>query len=120
MVAPPESRMDTISDGELDSLCSISTLVQKYNISVNQESANEILEKKISEKNEELQKVAIAEAAAKAPSSLAETVGSSIAKVALKSIGAELGRSLGKSIGGTRGGTVGAQIVRGVLGSLFR
>jgi len=86
--------MDTISDEELDSLCSISTLVQKYNISVNRESANEILERRISEKNEQLQKAAVAEAEAKALPSLAETIGGSIAKTAIKSIGAELGRSL--------------------------
>jgi septin family protein len=50
MIIPPVSRMDILTTEELNSFLSISPLVSRYNIDINSESANEILEKRINEK----------------------------------------------------------------------
>lgn len=50
MMAPPTSRMDTLTDDELTSLVSISPLVSKYNMTIDPESAREILERRVSER----------------------------------------------------------------------
>lgn len=47
MLCPPRSRMDVLSDGEIDSLVNSSKLVKKYNEIIDNESAYEILTKKI-------------------------------------------------------------------------
>ena len=47
MMAPPRSRMDILSDAEVQSLTSNSKLVSKYNKDVDSESAHEILTQKI-------------------------------------------------------------------------
>lgn len=50
MIAPPESRMGILSETELESLLSVSALIQKYNTSIDRESAEEILSARINEK----------------------------------------------------------------------
>jgi uncharacterized protein len=47
MIAPPRSRMDVLTDTEVTALTNSSKLVQKYNQVVDNESAHEILTKKI-------------------------------------------------------------------------
>ncbi len=47
MMAPPKSRMDVLTDSEVDSLVSNSKLAKKYNEVIDSESAFEILSKKI-------------------------------------------------------------------------
>jgi DNA helicase HerA-like ATPase len=47
MMAPPRSRMDVLSDAEVNALAGASKLVHKYNQVVDSESAYEILNKKI-------------------------------------------------------------------------
>lgn len=47
MVAPPRSRMDILTDAEVTQLTNSSKLVQKYNQTVDTESAHEMLTKKI-------------------------------------------------------------------------
>ncbi len=47
MILAPQSRMDTISDGELSSIVSNSSLAFKYNENIDRESAKELLTKKI-------------------------------------------------------------------------
>jgi hypothetical protein len=49
MLAPPSSRMDVLTDGEMDTIVGESTLVAKYNKSVDSESAYEILTAKLEE-----------------------------------------------------------------------
>jgi DNA helicase HerA-like ATPase len=47
MIAPPQSRMDILSDAEVNSLVGSSKIAARYNASVDSESAYEILTKKI-------------------------------------------------------------------------
>ncbi|THH40426.1 helicase HerA-like domain-containing protein [Neolewinella litorea] len=47
MLRAPESRMDVLTDQEISRLVSSSSLVRKYNESIDRESAYEILEKKL-------------------------------------------------------------------------
>ena len=49
MLRAPQSRMDVLSDDELESITSVSEMVKKYNEVVNRESAYEILTHKIDE-----------------------------------------------------------------------
>lgn len=114
MILPPESRMNTLTDAELASLSSVSPLVQKYNTTLDRESANEILEKRIAEKIDTQNRTL-----EQNTPTMAETIGNTLLKTAVKSIGTELARNAGKSLGGRTGGTIGAQIARGVLGAIF-
>ncbi len=49
MMHPPRSRMDILSEGEIDSIVSQSKLVSKYNQVVDQQSAYELLTEKLEE-----------------------------------------------------------------------
>ena len=111
MIAPPESRMGILTESELMGLTSISSLISKYNITLDRESACEVLEKRVSEK-----------IAQNTPSMMEGMMSGTTGKIA-KNVGgtlaAELGRTLGRSLGGRTGGRIGAQIARGLLGSIF-
>jgi len=48
LLRPPVSRMDILTEGEIDSLVRSSSLVKKYNIEIDRESAFELLDQKIS------------------------------------------------------------------------
>ena len=54
MMRAPESRMDILTDDELDTINSNSKLVKKYTEEIDRESAYEILTKKIEEISEEV------------------------------------------------------------------
>lgn len=88
-----------------------SSLVEKYRITIDPESANEILTAKISEKMVQMQE--------RDPPSIMDSTGGKIAKNVGGTLAAALGRTLGKSLGGRTGGTIGAQIARGLLGAIF-
>jgi hypothetical protein len=49
MLCPPRSRMDILSDAEIDAVVSKSKLASKYNREINNESAYEILNAKLEE-----------------------------------------------------------------------
>jgi DNA helicase HerA-like ATPase len=49
MLAPPRSRMDILSDSEIDSVAAKSKLASKYNTAIDSESAYEILNSKLNE-----------------------------------------------------------------------
>lgn len=110
MIAPPESRMDTLAESELEWLLSVSSLAMKYNTQIDRESANEILTIRITEKLQITQSTT--------PTFMGG-VGGEITKNVSRTIVWELGRSIGKSIWGRTGGTIGAQIFRGLLGAVF-
>lgn len=118
----PESRMDVISQEELQSMLSVSPLFAKYKTPINPESAAEILHKKLAEIAEirnaevvEKQKILEEKERKKNP-----TIMDSVIESATKSIGTNIARQIGKKIGGTTGGNIGTDIVRGILGSIFR
>lgn len=48
LLRPPVSRMDILTESEIDSLVHRSSLVKKYNVEIDRESAFELLEQKIS------------------------------------------------------------------------
>jgi hypothetical protein len=58
MLCPPRSRMDILSDIELDALINRSKLIQKYNRAVDSESAYEILTEKLNVAAEQSQQQA--------------------------------------------------------------
>ena len=49
MMRPPQSRMDVLTDGEIDNLISKSKIVGKYNTAIDSESAYEILTDKLND-----------------------------------------------------------------------
>jgi len=55
MLAPPRSRMDVLSEGEMDNIVGESKLAAKYNRAVDSESAYEILTEKLQEATEKTQ-----------------------------------------------------------------
>lgn len=121
-IFPPESRMDVISDSELETFLSVSDIFPKYKNALNPESAAEFLTakmQKIAEQRnfEELEKQReiMEKERKKNP-----TIMDNLVKSATKSIGTNIARQIGKKIGGTTGGNIGADIVRGILGSIFK
>lgn len=56
LLRAPQSRMDVLTDGEIEEIVDNSRLVRKYNKEVNRESAYELLQEKIDEANEEEQR----------------------------------------------------------------
>jgi len=70
LLRAPESRMDILTDRELDDLISDSELTDKYNEVINRESAEEILQSKIEDAHEDdIKEKAKKERAKAAPSS---------------------------------------------------
>jgi DNA double-strand break repair helicase HerA and related ATPase len=57
MLCPPRSRMDILSDTEIDALVSKSKLASKYNREINNESAYEILNAKLDEAAQKTQQI---------------------------------------------------------------
>jgi hypothetical protein len=85
MIAPPESRMNTLTDVELTELLALSDLIPKYNTKINRESAEEILSARISEKMSTIN--------SNTPTPI-ESAGNNIAKNISRTLASELGRSL--------------------------
>ncbi len=111
MIAPPHSRMDTLTESELQGFMSVSPLIGKYNTTLDPESANEILTAKINEKMTQLEE--------QNTPSIMDGVGGKIAKNVGWTLAAALWRQLGQSLGGRTWGTIGAQVARGLLGAIF-
>jgi uncharacterized protein len=66
MIAPPKSRMDVLTDGEIDNIITHSKIAAKYNQEIDSESAYEILTAKLEEAAEKTQEAAKAKEDAKA------------------------------------------------------
>lgn len=80
MMRAPESRMDILTQKEIDSINSSSKLVEKYAEEIDRESAYEILNKKIEEISEEVAEKEEEKQASKGPST-GEVIGKSVLKV---------------------------------------
>ncbi len=115
MILPPESRMDILSDIELNSLVSISDLVKKYNIETNRENANEILGRIVSEKIAMQEQKKLEE-----ETNFSKSVWWKIVKWVGSTVASEIWRSLWKKVFWRTGWTIWAQIARGIFGGLFR
>jgi len=102
MLVTPRSRMDVLSDGEMDSLVSSSRIAKKYNQEIDNESAYEILIAKLQEAAEKS-----APAATKTTSTKKQPEEKSILDTVLSSpVAKQVGR------------TVMTELTRGVLGVL--
>ncbi len=80
MMRTPESRMDILTENEIDTINSKSKLVDKYAEVINRESAYEILTKKIEEISEEVAEAEEEKKESKEPG-MGEVVGKSVLKV---------------------------------------
>lgn len=80
MMRAPESRMDILTEKEIDTINSNSKLVEKYAEEIDRESAYEILNKKIEEISEEVANKEEEKQASKGPST-GEVIGKSVLKV---------------------------------------
>ena len=100
LLCPPQSRMDILSEGEIDKIVNNSKLVKKYNEIIDRESAYEILNKKL----EEMQKAAEEEPENKTGSVREEK--STVEKVLTSTTARQVAR------------TVSREITRGILGVL--
>lgn len=80
MMRAPESRMDILTQKEIDTINSSSKLVEKYAEEIDRESAYEILNKKIEEISEEVAEKEEEKQASKGPST-GEVIGKSVLKV---------------------------------------
>jgi uncharacterized protein len=87
MLRAPMSRMDVLSDAEIDAINAKSKLVKKYNEEIDRESAYEILNKKIEEANQkaaqekEQNPTKTTTRKSKSEPSTAEVIGKSVTKV---------------------------------------
>jgi uncharacterized protein len=105
LMRPPESRMDVLTDSELDQMIGQSELVRKYNQEVDRQSAFEILSGKIAEAQE-----ATAQQEAEAPRSTSAGRQKEEKGVIEKVIDNPLARQVGR--------TVARELTRGLLGVL--
>ena len=102
----PQSRMDVLSNGELDDIISRSSLVKKYNESIDRESAYEILTGKIEDAQSEEAQEQLYEQQKKARYSSRRREKSTIEKVVNSTTTRQIGR------------TVARELTRGLLGVL--
>ncbi len=109
LLRAPQSRMDILSDEEIDDIISQSKIISKYNKEVDRESAYEVLGKKIeaaqeAEHQEELRKQQ--EKAKKSTSKRRSKEKSGFEKVVDSTVGRQVGR------------TIARELTRGLLGAL--
>ena len=136
-ILPPQSRMGTIGDDTRAGFITASELYEKYNETVDRDSAYEFLERYRIEMNAEAEKKAQQEAeekqaekekkAAEKAAAAAEKKKQAVTRSVVNSTAGTIGRELGKSVGslfgtfGKRvGGNIGASLGRGVAGTLFK
>ncbi|EFK95141.1 protein of unknown function, NPT hydrolase [sediment metagenome] len=105
LLRPPVSRMDILTESEIDSLVRSSSLVKKYNIDIDRESAFELLEQKISRAE------AAAEVAKSQPIPSAKSKGKPVQET---SIIDELSKN---TMVRQLGRTIFRELTRGILGS---
>jgi predicted flap endonuclease-1-like 5' DNA nuclease len=105
LLRPPVSRMDILSESEIQALVSKSPLVRKYNVELDRDSAFELLEKKIS-RAEAAAEEASAPAARKTTSTKAAKETSLIDELSKNTMVRQIGR------------TIFRELTRGILGSI--
>lgn len=103
LIAPPESKIGSISNKMKKQVVLLSDLTNYYNQSVDRESAYEILKAKAEVKAQQSNQAETTKANKKQPKSRRQSAGEAFFKSTLRSIGSSLGRRL----------------VRGILGSLM-
>jgi uncharacterized protein len=104
MLAAPRSRMDVLSDAEVDAIVSKSKLVKKYNQQVDSESAYEMLSAKLEEAaaqpvQEKQKKVSKTAAPKEEPSALEKVTNNTVVKSMARTAGNTIVRSLLGALG---------------------
>ena len=130
LVRPPQSRLGPLSVEERRAVMNQSTLAIKYERTVDRESAHEMLSKRAQEAADAAAKAEAAEAAAEAQEKLKlqefknarrfEPIRADAPRRTSSSRSDSLVETFGKSLVRQLGTKAGQQIVRGVLGSLFK
>ena len=103
MMAPPKSRMDILSDVEIDSIVGRSKMVPKYNQEINSESAYEILTSKLEQAAQKTNEVAAEKKALKEEGSSAKKEESILDNPILKSVGRTAANIITRSLLGALG-----------------
>ena len=108
LLRAPQSRMDVLSDKEIDDLVDASPLVRKYNQVVDRESAHEILtakieEAKTAEHQEKMVKQREAGAQASSPRAEKSTLEKVLSNPATRQIGTAIARELTRGLLGVLG-----------------
>ena len=103
MMAPPKSRMDILSDVEIDSIVGKSKMVPKYNQEINSESAYEILTSKLEQAAQKTNEVAAEKKALKEEGSSAKKEESILDNPILKSVGRTAANIITRSLLGALG-----------------
>lgn len=101
MLRAPQSRMDILSEVEINDILSRSALVRKYNQDIDRESAYEILKEKITEMQSAEQQAELQKQQQKATKSSAKEEKSTVEKVMDSTLVKQLGRSVVQEV--TRG-----------------
>ncbi|MBW7857034.1 MAG: DUF853 family protein [Leptonema sp. (in: Bacteria)] len=105
LMAPPASRMDVLTDNEIDSIIKNSKIIKKYNTNVDRESAYEVLSKRIDQRSveEEVQSATPTKITKKTvkpqPTMIEKAINSSF----VRDIGRTLTREVTRSILGSLG-----------------
>ncbi len=97
MLCAPQSRMDVLTDDEINSVVSRSPLVLKYNEEIDRESAFEILNKKLLQHQQEIQQRNPAEKSP--PSAFEQAVTGTVGKTVMRTAATILTRSLLGALG---------------------
>jgi DNA helicase HerA-like ATPase len=109
LLRAPQSRMDILSDDEIDSIVADSNIIRKYNKEIDRKSAYEILSKKIEAAQEEEHQEELRKQKAKAKKSTRKS------RKAEKS---GLERMVNSTAGRQIGRTIARELTRGILGAL--
>ena len=99
MLCAPRSRMDVLTDSEIDSITGKSKLVAKYNQVMDSESAYEILTAKLNEAAEKSAQQKSTDDTKEAPSTLEKIVDNTIVKSMMRTAGTTIVRSLLGALG---------------------
>ena len=99
MLCPPRSRMDVLTETEVDELVSKSKLVRKYNTVVDSESAYEILKAKMEEAAQKTEVVVNNKKEKERPGMVEQVLDNTIVKSALRTAATTLTRSLLGALG---------------------
>lgn len=96
MMCPPQSRMDVLSDSEMDNICQSSEIAAYYNEEINRESAAEILQQKIDEAEQisQEQESEDERSGRKEKSTLDKIMGSTVTRQVGRTVARELTRGL--------------------------
>jgi DNA helicase HerA-like ATPase len=99
MLCPPRSRMDVLTEAEVDELVSKSKLVRKYNTAVDSESAYEILKAKMEEAAQKTEVIVNNKKEKEQPGMVEQVLDNTIVKSALRTAATTLTRSLLGALG---------------------